>query len=94
MKKSIFDCNSEKFRGLADDFNLGMTKKSEIEAKEQAPSHETSDICLPPLLVEAFRSGLEDETHNCNCGCNGESGCSHESSNADHQGCGGCHHHG
>ena len=91
MEKSQLDFNSEKLKTLISDFNQGMTEKPKIAVKGQASGQEISEICLPPLLVEAFQSGVEDGLSNCGCG--EEHDCSHHASGAGHQGCGGCHHH-
>ena len=85
----------EEIRELAREFNLGVVEKPEIVAQDhQAIEKENSGLCLPPQLVEAFQSGLEEELKKCNCDdYSGDHDCSHHADSSGDHGCGGCHHH-
>ena len=84
----------EEIRELAREFNLGVVEKPSIAAQDhQAIERKNSDLCLPPLLVEAFQSGIEEELKKCSCGCGEEHDCTHHGDSSGNYGCGGCHHH-
>lgn len=94
MEKCEMDFNRKNLKSLISSFNRGVTKQPkglERKSKVLTPDLDSSDICLPPLLVEAFKSGLGDGLNDCNCDCK-ENDCSQHASGS-HQGCGGCHHH-
>ncbi len=91
MAKSEIDINRGNYQNLIGNFNLGITEKPDLEIKSQAPDRENHDICLPPLLVEAFQGGLEEGSQACDCGCGEDHDCTASSSG---QHCGGCNHHG
>ncbi len=94
MAKTEQYSDSVSFKSLENEFSQGMAEKPEIAAQDhQAIERENSDLCLPPLLVKTFQSGLEEELKKYNCGCGEERDCSHHADSSGDHGCGGCHHH-
>ncbi|MCD6533748.1 MAG: hypothetical protein J7L25_06695 [Deltaproteobacteria bacterium] len=86
--------NPDSCKNLINEFDLGMMEKT--TAKEPFETTATDgqiDICLPPLLVQAFRSGLEEESDQCNCDCEHGHECTQPGSSSAHNSCGGCNHH-
>ncbi len=95
MEKTEQSINRDYLKGLISEFDLGMAEDSNVAAQDQPSRKESEDICLPPLLVKAFQSGLEEELRDCNCGCgDGQHDCTQAASSSAHNGCGGCKHHG
>lgn len=94
MKETEHNLNRDNLMDLVSKFDLGMAEKSNTVEQDQPRKDQSLDLCLPPLLVEAFQSGLEEEFNECNCGCEGEHDCTQHSSSSGHHDCGGCNHHG
>ena len=93
MTKTIQNLNSKNIGNLVSEFSLGMTEKPEPAVKNQPLEGKKIEFCLPPLLREAFQSGFEEELKECNCESGEEPDCPHHAPDADHHGCGDCHHH-
>ena len=94
MKKTKQNLNRDYSKDLVSEFGRGLADVLNIAVSDQPSPKESEDLCLPPLLVQAFQSGLEEELRNCNCGCGEEHDCAHDNSSSAHSGCGGCKHHG
>ncbi|MEA1922473.1 MAG: hypothetical protein U9N63_07445 [Pseudomonadota bacterium] len=94
MEKTKQNLNRDYLKGLISEFDLGMTEEPNVTVQDQLSQQESKDLCLPPLLVKAFQSGLEEELRDCNCGCGEEHDCTQAASSSTHNGCGGCKHHG
>ena len=93
MVKTMQNLNSKNLKNLASEFSLGMTEKLKTTTKNQPLEGENIELYLPPLLVEAFQSGLEEEFKECNCDSGEGHDCTHHTPDADHHACGGCHNH-
>ncbi|MEA3333679.1 MAG: hypothetical protein U9Q58_08790 [Pseudomonadota bacterium] len=94
MEKTKQNLDNDNLKDLISEFDLGMAEKSNVAEQNQPSPKESQALCLPPLLVKAFQSGLEEELKDCNCGCGEEHDCAHDASSSTHSGCGGCKHHG
>ena len=94
MVKTEPKSNSENSGSLVSEFKLGMMEKPDVAVQDQPLEEEIIDLCLPPLLVEAFQSGLEEEFKECNCDRDEGHNCTQPASSSDHHDCGGCNHHG
>ena len=88
MEKTEQHLNRENLKNLISEFDLGMTEKSNVAVQDQPTKKESVELCLPPLLVEAFQNGLEEGLDECNCGRNEGHDCTQAASSSGHHGCG------
>ena len=93
MEKTEPTFNGDSIESLVSEFNLGIAKKLNAAGQDQPIKKDSIDLCLPPLLVEAFQNGLEKERSECSCGCGDGQDCAQPASSSGHDGCGGCNHH-